>query len=213
VAMIMRVIPLELKVLFIKLRVIILGSDGFLGKNLASNFECYGFIVLRVNRLIITFGDGNEHDRLKKTIEDFSPDVIINALGGIDNHLEASGTSIFNSIFLPTLTLFDYFRTTEIEKPIKVLTFGSEAEGQPRRKYPIYAALKTAEANLVMTASEYFGNSSIHWLRVKLPRLNGGLGLVGIPFGQPSEYEGFKFVWEKVRVALGIDETHGENDG
>ena len=195
------------------MRVIVLGSDGFLGKNLATKFEGYGFIVLRVNRLVISFGDGDEYDRLKRTIEDFSPDIIINALGKIDNYLEASGTSIFNSIFLPTLTIFDYFQSTEIEKQIKVLTFGSEAEGQPRRKYPIYAALKTAEANLVMTASEYFAGSKTNWLRLKLPRLNGGLGLVGIPYGQPSENEDFEFVWEKVRVALGIDETHGENDG
>ena len=82
------------------MRVIVLGSDGFLGKNLATNFEGYGFIVLRVNRLVISFGAGNEHNRLKRTIEDFSPDVIINALGGIDDHLEASGNSIFNSIFI-----------------------------------------------------------------------------------------------------------------
>ena len=195
------------------MRVLVLGSDGFLGKNLATKFEGYGFIVLRVNRLVISFGDGNEYDRVKRTIEDFSPDVIINALGGIDDHLEASGNSIFNSIFLPTLTIFEYFQTTETEKQIKILTFGSEAEGQPRKKYPIYAALKTAEAKLVMTASEYFSGSNTHWLRLKLPRLNGGLGLVGIPLGQSLETEGFEFVWENVRLALGMDETNGEMNG
>ena len=195
------------------MRVIVLGSDGFLGKNLTTQFELYGFIVLRVNRLVISFGDGNEQVLFKEIVEDFSPDLIINALGGIDNHLGASVTSIFNSIFLPTLTIFECFRTVENRKQIKVLTFGSEAEGQPRKNYPIYAALKTAEANLVLTANEYFADSNIHWLRLKLPRLNGGLGLVGIPRGLPSENEGFEIVWEKIRVALDIDETYGETDG
>lgn len=190
-----------------------MGSDGFLGKNLSAKFEGYGFIVLRVNRLVLSFGNGDEQVRLKKTIENFSPDLIINALGGIDSQLEASATSIFNSIFLPTLTIFEYFRNTETKKQIKVLTFGSEAEGQPRRKYPIYSALKTAEANLVLTASEYYADSNIQWLRLKLPRLNGGLGVVGIPLGQPSENVGFEIVWEKVRVALGLDETYGESNG
>ena len=162
---------------------------------------------------MLSFGDGDEQVRLKNTIEDFSPDFIINALGGIDSQLEASATSIFNSIFLPTLTIFEYFRSTETKTQIKVLTFGSEAEGQPRRKYPIYSALKTAEANLVLTASEYFADSDIQWLRLKLPRLNGGLGLVGIPLGQQSENGGFEIVWEKVRVALGLDETYGESNG
>ncbi len=195
------------------MRAIVLGSDGFLGKNLSAKIECYGVIVLRVNRLVLSFGDGEEQVRLKKTIEDFSPDVIINALGGIDSQLDASATSIFNSIFLPTLTIFDYFRTAETKSQIKVLTFGSEAEGQPRKKYPVYSALKTAEANLVLTASEYFADSNIHWLRLKLPRLNGGLGLVGIPLGRPSENGDFEVAWEKVRVALGLDETYGESNG
>lgn len=167
----------------------------------------------RVNRLALSFGGGNEQSQLGKIIEDFSPDVVVNALGQIDSQIEATPVSIFNSIFLPTFSLFNYFRTAEVGRQITVLTFGSEAEGQPRKKYPVYAALKTAEANLVLTARECFAESNIRWLRLKLPRLDGGLGLAGVPVGQSSEKVSFENVWEKARIALSVDHMLGEING
>lgn len=196
-----------------KARVVIFGADGFLGRNLATEFEGCGLNVLRVNRSLLSFGGGNEQFQLGTIIESFSPDIVVNALGQIDSQVEATPVSIFSSIFLPTFYLFDYFRTAEVGQQTTVLTFGSEAEGQPRKKYPIYSALKTAESNLVLTAREYFAKSNIRWLRLKLPRLDGGLGLEGLPGRQPSEKVSFEIVWEKVRTALSLDYTLGEING
>jgi len=195
------------------LRVLVFGADGFLGRSLSAEFERCGLNVLRVNRSLLSFGGGNEQFRLRTIIEDFSPDIVVNAIGQIDNQLEATPDSIFRSIFLPTFYLFDYFRSKEVARKVTVLTFGSEAEGQPRKKYPIYSALKTAEANLVLTAREYFAETNICWVRVKLPRLDGGLGLVGVSDRPPSEKVSFENVWKKVRTALRLDYTLGEING
>lgn len=192
------------------LRVLIFGADGFLGKSLAAEFERCGLNVLRVNRLLLPFGGGNEQFRLRTIIEDFSPDIVVNAIGQIDNQLEATPDSIFSSIFLPTFYLFDYFRSAQVARKVTVLTFGSEAEGQPRKRYPIYSALKTAEANLVLTAGEYFAETNICWVRLKLPRLHGGLGLAGVADKPPSEKASFENVWKKVRTALALDYKLGE---
>lgn len=191
------------------MKVIIFGSDGFLGRNFATKFEEHGFRVLRVNRSVFSFG-ADDQPKLKRIIEAFSPDIVVNALGQIDSQIQATPFSMYNSIFLPTLDLFRYFQTAEVGQPLTVVTFGSEAEGQPRQKYPIYAALKTAEANLVLTAREYFEDSNIRWLRLKLPRLDGGLGLSGAPVDESIEKVGFEFVWEKARNALFLGHAVGK---
>jgi nucleoside-diphosphate-sugar epimerase len=194
------------------LRVLIFGSDGFLGSNFASNFEQCGFHVFPVNRSVFAFGEGHEQARLGNIIEDFSPNLIVNALGQIDGQVGATPVSIFASVFLPTFSLFNYFQTAEVSQQTTILTFGSEAEGQPRKNYPIYSALKTAEATLILTANEYFADTNLRWLRLKLPRLVGGLGLAGVSDLKLSDGAGFEFVWREARLVLGLNENFGEVD-
>lgn len=195
------------------MNVIILGSGGFLGSNLSDKLQGCGINVFRANRSILNFGDGNEAEALSKLIEELSPDIIINAIGQIDTQEEATLTSLFNSIFLPTTLLFMHFRDVKYAKKISLLTFGSEVEGQPRRRYPVYSALKTAEAALVITAIDNFSNTNISWNRLKLPRLNGGLGSADFPKRLPQETKSIDAVWEEVKVILGITENFGETNG
>lgn len=191
----------------------ILGSDGFLGLNLSSKLQSCGIDVVRANRSVLNFGDGNEAEILSRLIVELNPDIIINAVGQIDTQEEATVTSLFNSIFLPTTLLFRHFRDVGCAKNVSVLTFGSESEGQPRGRYPIYSALKTAEAALVITAIDYFSNTNISWPRLKLPRLSGGLGSVGVQNGLLVETKSVDMVWEEVKSILGITDKFGETNG
>lgn len=194
------------------MKAIIFGADGYLGSNFAIKLEEYGFHVLRVTRSVFSFG-AHDQSQLERIIEDFSPDLVVNALGQIDSQDQATHFSMYSAIFVPTLYLFRYFQSAEVGQPVTVLTFGSESEGQPRQKYPIYAALKTAEGNLVLTAREFFGDSNIRWLRLKLPRLDGGLGLSGVPVNESIGKVSFEIVWEKALNALSLDQRTGKKNG
>ena len=194
------------------MNIIILGSEGFLGLNLSAKLQSCGLNVFRANRSALNFGAGNEAEILSGLIVEFSPDVIINTVGQIDTQEESTVISLFNSLFLPTTLLFKHFQDVGSSKNISVLTFGSESEGQPRGRYPVYSALKTAEAALVITAIDYFSNTNISWPRLKLPRLNGGLGSVGVKKGLPLETESIDTVWGEVRAILGITEKFGETN-
>jgi hypothetical protein len=194
------------------LNVIILGSEGFLGFNLSAKLQDCGMNVFRANRSVLNFGGGNEAEILSGLIVEFGPDIIINAVGQIDTQEESTVISLFNSIFMPTTLLFKHFQATGSSKNISVLTFGSESEGQPRGKYPVYSALKTAEAALVVTAIDYFSNTNISWPRLKLPRLNGGLGSIDVRRGLPVETKSIDMVWGEVKAILGITEKLGDTN-
>ena len=195
------------------MNVIILGSEGFLGLNLSARLQNCGLNVFRADRSVLNFGGGNEAEILSRLIVKLNPDIIINAVGQIDTQAEATVTSLFNSIFLPTALLFSHFRDMECAKKVSVLTFGSESEGQPRGRYPVYSALKTAEAALLITASDYFSNTNISWPRLKLPRLNGGLGSVDIQKGLHLETKSIDMVWDEVKAKLGIIDNFEETNG
>lgn len=195
------------------MNVIILGSEGFLGLNLSAKLQNIGLNVFRANRSVLNFGDGNEAVILSRLIVELNPDIIINAVGQIDTQEEATVTSLFNSIFLPTTLLFNHFKDVECANKVSVLTFGSESEGQPRGKYPLYSALKTAEAALVITAIDYFSNTNISWPRLKLPRLNGGLGSVDIQKELHPETKSIDTIWDEVKAILGIIDNFEETNG
>ena len=195
------------------MNVLILGSEGFLGLNLSDKLQNSGLNVFRANRSVLNFGDRNDAEILSTLIVELNPDIIINAIGQIDTQEDATVTSLFNSIFLPTSLLFSHFRNVECAKKVSVLTFGSESEGQPRRRYPLYSALKTAEAALIITAIDYFSNTNISWPRIKLPRLNGGLGSVDIQKELLPGIKSVDMVWEEVKAILGIIDNFGETNG
>ena len=192
------------------MKVIILGSRGYLGSNLVTEFENIGSIVLGTDRSTLSFGEGNELAQLRKLIEDFSPDVIVNALGKIDTQEASTPLDIFNSIFLPTFLLYSYFCEKNPAHKVSLLTFGSESEGEPRKNYPVYSAIKTAEATLVKTAVEVFLNTNVSWQRLTIPRLNGGLGKVGNQPDSHLERKSIEEVWAEVLITLNIRENPGE---
>lgn len=158
---------------------LILGINGYLGSNISKVLAQEGINVIGTTRTEIDFDDENSYQNLSKILNDRNPDFIINALGEIDSDYKLP-VEIFNSIFLPSYFLYQYFCENRPFKDVFVLTLGSNSAGKPRKSYPIYAALKGAEVGLIQTARENFNESSLHWLYEEFPRLEGGLGKISI---------------------------------
>ena len=156
---------------------LILGVNGYLGSSIFKVLIKEGINVTGTTRTEIDFDNLNAYQNLNTILDDNKPDFIINALGEIDSDNKLP-VHIFNSIFLPSYYLYRYFCENKPSKDIFVLTLGSNSAGKPRKGYPIYAALKSAEVGLIQTAREKFNQSSLHWLYEEFPRLEGGLGKI-----------------------------------
>ena len=168
---------------------LILGINGYLGSSISKVLTQDGINVIGTTRAEIDFDDRNSYENLSKIINDNNPDFIINALGEIDSDNKLP-VNIFNSIFLPSYSLYRYFCEYSPSKDVFILTLGSNSAGKPRKGYPIYAALKGAEVGLIQTARENFNESSLHWLYEEFPRLEGGLGKIPnvVPSIQSHDY-------------------------
>ena len=161
------------------MKIIVLGSKGYIGENLSSFLETESHEVVRVDREILDFDDDDYFLTLSTLLDREKPLVIINGIGSIDSKVADDPHLLFNAIVLPTYALFRYFSQNIALSEVSVIILGSKSAGQPRLNYPIYAALKAAESGLSKTAHEIFEGSKVHWIELKIPRLLGGLGSLG----------------------------------
>ena len=168
-------ILLEFRILFREMKVVILGSNGYVGKHLVSSIGLLNHVVFGVDRLQINFDRKNSGLKLKELLDEVSPRVVINAVGSIDFKASFDPYKLYNSIFLPTYLLYDYFSNKNDHSPVSIFTIGSTAAGQVREKYPIYASLKGAEETIARIAKEKFARGNIEWEHVNLSKLKGGL--------------------------------------
>jgi len=157
------------------MRVLLLGAEGYVGKHLFDLFELRNYEVMTVTRSIIDFNNPNVFLEIENLLDTFEPEVIINAIGGIDSGVDSNLTKLFNSILLPTFSLFHYYSKHKNSKSAVIYILGSTAAGEPRVNYPFYAALKYAEVGLARSAVEIFVGSNIEWRMLMVPRLAGGL--------------------------------------
>ncbi len=187
------------------MNILIFGARGYIGSFLSKRFEEAGHNVLRVDRATLNFGAGGEDILIRALIQEFEPDVVINAVGEIDVSEAVTPQIMFSSLLLPSLLIFRHFKIFGTQRKVRILTFGSTSEGEPRKNYPMYAALKTAEATLISTAVEEFLGTEVSWFRLKLPRLGGGLGIENPSGGIIISPTNLDSVWLDVTVMLEID--------
>ena len=187
------------------MNILIFGSSGYLGSFLSKRFEEAEHKVLKVDRATLNFGAGSEDILIRSLIQEFNPDVVINAVGEIDLSEAVTPQVMFSSLLLPSLLIFRHFKNFGSQRKVRIVTFGSTSEGKPRRNYPMYAALKTAEAALISTAVEEFSGTEVSWFRLKLPRLGGGLGIENQSGGIIITPTNLESVWLDVTVMLEID--------
>lgn len=163
------------QILFLSMRVLLLGAEGYVGEHLFDLFELRNYEVMRVTRSIVDFDGPNVSVKFENLLDTFEPHVVINAIGGIDSGVDANITKLFNSILLPTFSLFRYYSRHKDSKSAVIYILGSTAAGEPRVNYPFYASLKYAEVGLTRSAEEIFVGSRIEWRMLMVPRLAGGL--------------------------------------
>jgi len=157
-------------------KILVLGSKGYIGENLCSLLESLSHEIVRVDRKVLDFDDDKFLLTLFDLLDREQPAVIINAIGSIDSKVAHNPQALFNAIVLPTYSLFQYFSGNKWSSKVSIIILGSNSAGEPRRNYPIYAALKAAESGLSKTASELFEGTKVNWIEFKVPRLLGGLG-------------------------------------
>ena len=165
------------------MKILLLGRSSYIGSFLA-NFLLESIPdaeIVSVSRRELDFSNSDAKTQFANLIEEVAPNVIINCIGGIDSGSFADVQRLFISNFLPTFIIFDFFKSISVRKKTVVIILGSNAAGNPRKNYPLYAATKGAELALSRTAEEVFEDTLVDWRYLVLPRLRGGLGLENYP--------------------------------
>jgi hypothetical protein len=160
------------------MKILLLGHSGYIGKYLATllretieNCQIESF-----SRKELDFSENDIEIRFSNLIRELQPNVIINCIGGIDSGSFLDVQRLYISNFLPTYLLYDIYKTNSSDSKALIIILGSKAAGEPRAKYPLYAATKGAELALSKTAEELFEGTVVNWQYLVVPRLKGGLG-------------------------------------
>jgi nucleoside-diphosphate-sugar epimerase len=159
------------------MKIVVLGGGGYIGKKLCEVLRSDSHDVVGTNRTEIDFDVNHSFEQLTEVLKTVKPRVVINAIGTIDSRANENPHLLFNALFLPTYDLFKFYVNCGSETQVDIYLLGSTSAGEPRRAYPVYAALKAAEVALLRTASEVFANTAISCREITVPRLRGGLGL------------------------------------
>ena len=155
-------------------RTLILGN-GFVAKKLFKKFKSRGHVTLCTDRLTLEFSGIDDYQKLIAVVDTFQPSMLINTIGVLEEDFEAFEKNFWSNGF-PAWCLFEISKEyAKSERKLKIILISTTAAGQPRIKYPLYAATKSFELALFKTASEYFNKTSVSWCMVTLPALNGGL--------------------------------------
>lgn len=165
------------------MKILLLGHNGYIGRYLA-NFlhetiaNCQ---IASFSREELDFSNIDSERQFSRVIDELQPNVVINCIGGIDSGNFSDVQRLYISNFLPTFLLYDFYKTKSVSNKTLIIILGSMAAGEPRAKYPLYAATKGAELALSRTAEELFDGTLVNWKYLVLPRLKGGLGSVNYP--------------------------------
>jgi short-subunit dehydrogenase len=162
------------------MKILLLGHNGYIGKYLTNLVRetIADSQVVSFSREELDFSEIDSSSRFSHLISQLQPNVIINCVGGIDSGNFSDVQRLYISNFLPTYLLFDIYKSSLISNKTLIIILGSKAAGEPRAKYPLYAATKGAELALSRTAEEVFQGTLVNWKYLTLPRLKGGLGSV-----------------------------------
>lgn len=165
------------------MKILLLGHNGYIGSHLANFLKQIipDAQIMSTSREDLDFSNSNVESRFGNLINRLQPNVIINCIGGMDSGSFLDAQRLFVSNFLPTFLLFNFFKSNAVKNKTLIIILGSKAAGEPREKYPLYAATKGAELALSRTAGEVFEGTLVNWSYLVLPRLKGGLGSVNYP--------------------------------
>lgn len=165
------------------MKILLLGHNGYIGRYLANLLhetiaDCQ---IASFSREELDFSNINNAGEFARLINELQPNVVVNCIGSIDSGDFSDVQRLYISNFLPTFLLYDFYKSNSARNETLIIILGSKAAGEPRPKYPLYAATKGAELALSRTAEELFDGTLVSWKYLVLPRLKGGLGSVNYP--------------------------------
>jgi nucleoside-diphosphate-sugar epimerase len=165
------------------MKILLLGHSGYIGKYLATLLRetVVNCQIESFPRNELDFSKNDIETHFSSLIKKLQPSVIINCIGGIDSGSFSDVQRLYISNFLPTFLLYDFYKTNSLNNKTLIIILGSKAAGEPRAKYPLYAATKGAELALSRTAEELFNGTLVNWKYLVVPRLKGGLGFESYP--------------------------------
>lgn len=152
-------------------KVLILGSNSTLAKEFIKYLEPTNFNLLKISKDKLCFNEKFKSSHLKKKLNSYKPNIIINFIGKFSDNTNADKKILFSNI-LPSWEIIKYYIKSPKTK-INIILIGSSSHSQPRKNYILYAASKTALNNLVISSKEYFLNSKVN-IKIFHPKTFGG---------------------------------------
>ena len=156
-------------------KILILGSNGDLAKAVYRNINKTNNKIYKLKKKDINFLKQNSQKKLFLILKKIKPDVIINCIGYFDTN-KGDFDRIVRSNLLPVWLLIKYFLLNKKSK-VKVISIGSSSYNQPRKKYILYAATKTALNNIHSSATELFDGSMINFYIINPPAIKSKMRL------------------------------------
>lgn len=156
------------------MKAIVFGSDGQLGTRISGLLRQRGHSVAGYTSKDCDFTSQNVKSELKEAkLADYR--LIVNCAGLIDG-----GTNSFDKIFnvnvRSNFEIFEYFVSLESCEPVGIFVCGSTAANNPRKRYPLYAASKTALCNLVASYKEIFQDTNVNITHAALEKFGNQMG-------------------------------------
>ena len=156
------------------MKAIVFGSSGQLGAKVSELLRQRGHSVVAYNSKDCDFTSQNLKSMFKEiSLEGFH--LIVNCTGLIDGKSNTFD-KIFNVNVKSNFEIFEYFVSLESCEPVSIFVCGSTAANNPRKRYPLYAASKTALCNLVASYSEIFQDTNVNITYASLEKFGNQMG-------------------------------------
>jgi len=156
-------------------KILILGAKGDLANSIIKNIDKTKSKIYKLKKKEINFNKINSKKKLFLFLEKINPDIVINTIGYFDTN-KGDFDIIIKSNLYPTWLLIEYF-LKNIKFKVKVICIGSSSYNQPRKKYILYAASKTALNNMVASAKDLFRGSKINFHVINPPAMKSRMRL------------------------------------
>lgn len=167
----MKKIHLGSNLLLNKKKILIIGSDSTLGKELILILKNTNIKFDTINKKKINFLLKNSKKKLDQYLKK-KPDIIINFVGRFDTNQNCDEKVLFVNI-IPTWFIIKYYLKKKIEKKTNIISIGSSSQNLPRKNYMLYAASKTALNNLANSGNDYFKKTKLQ-IKIFNPKTFGG---------------------------------------
>ena len=95
--------------------ILIIGSNSTLAKEFFKIIDNTKFNIIKVNRKYLNFNESYNSLKLRKILDRFKPDIILNFIGKFSDNKSANRNILLSNI-LPTWEIIKYFQFKKVKK-------------------------------------------------------------------------------------------------